>query len=186
MQDWSLKTDLEITLFSTWSTHETHSLKTFPVPLFSCSVPSKNSNCLWIWISPYMGQAVYYFKTLFHYLKWNISGLHRSLLLRHVHVVSHCIKSVLNEVCEAESFQSIFAWFQFINMWFKFRPPIIDFSRDDRGDRNADMCFCSTGLSVSSSSCLSAMDFPCQLSIFNVGTTPNLWFISMQTREKLS
>lgn len=108
------------------------------------------------------------------------------LLLRHVHVVSHRIKSVLNEVCEAESFQSIFAWFQFINMWFKFRPPIIDFSRDDRGDRNADMCFCSTGLAVSSSSCLSAMDFPCQLSIFNVGTTPNLWFISMQTREKLS
>lgn len=179
MENWSLKTDLEITLFFTWNTHEIYSLKIFPVPLFSCSVPSQNINYLLIWISPNMGQAVYYFKTWFHYLKWNNSGLHSSLLLRHVHVVSHCVKSVLNEVCEAEHFHSIFAWFQFINMWFKFRPPLIDFSRDDRGDRNTNMCFCSTGLTLSSSSCLSAMDFPCQILIFNAGTKTNPWFISM-------
>lgn len=34
----------------------------FPGPLFSFSVPSQNINYLFIWISPNMGQAVYYFK----------------------------------------------------------------------------------------------------------------------------
>lgn len=95
----------------------------------------------------------------------------------HLCIFFHWLKSMLNKMFRAVlwlCFHSTLAWFQSINMWFKFRLCITEhFPRDVSDTRLINVYFCWNGLTVSSSSCLSTRNFPCRILVYNIGIKTN-------------